>query len=124
VAVASPNDLAALTVERDPITRLSSEHGVDTIGAYAREEHAVRIRDLCAGIGAIEEPASGTTSGALALALHELEALSESAMLDVTMGVEMGRPSRLRVRLESVGGHLTANVSGTARRLLTGRLEA
>jgi PhzF family phenazine biosynthesis protein len=40
VAVASPNDLAALTVERDPITRLSSEHGVDTIGAYAREEHA------------------------------------------------------------------------------------
>ena len=81
------------------------------------------MRDLCAGIGAVEEPASGTTSAVLALALDRIGAVPESATPAVTMGVEMGRPSRLGVRLERVGDGVTANVSGTARRLLSGRLD-
>jgi trans-2,3-dihydro-3-hydroxyanthranilate isomerase len=127
VPVSSASDLAALVVEREPIERLSAEHGVDTVGVYALSDEdgdvEIRMRDLCAGIGAVEEPASGTTSGALALALQWIGAVPDSATIAVTMGVEMGRPSRLGVRLESGDDGGAANVSGTARRLLTGRLE-
>lgn len=127
VPVASPTDLAKLVVERDPITQLSARHAVDTIGVYARStdrgERGIQMRDLCAGIGEVEEPASGTTSAALALALHELGALVQPATIVVAMGIEMGRPSRLRVDLVNDAGAVAANVSGSARRLLSGRLE-
>jgi hypothetical protein len=54
------------------IAAASHRFKVDTIGVWAfdagdQPEVRVRMRDLCAAIGAVEG-ASGTTSGALALA--------------------------------------------------------
>jgi trans-2,3-dihydro-3-hydroxyanthranilate isomerase len=101
---------------------------VDTIGVYTITSDtpspvAVRMRDLCAAIGATEEPASGTTSGALALALAQIGVLgARSPTLDVEMGIEMGRPSRLLVDVDTANPTM-ARLRGSAARVLTGRLE-
>jgi hypothetical protein len=47
--------------------------------------------DLCAPIGALEEPASGTTSAGLAGYLTWHGATSKSAPIIIEQGVEMGR---------------------------------
>lgn len=128
VPVRTAGDLAAISVDADAILRVSREHRVDTIGVYSVAEQgdsdrlAVRMRDLCAGIGYAEEPASGTTSGALALALHRLGRAEPSALVEVTMGAEIGRPSRLNVTLDVTGPIAEARVTGTALRVLKGTL--
>ena len=78
----------------------------------------MRVRDLCAAIGALEEPATGTTAGALALYLAaHAEASGE---LVVEQGIEMGRPSRIDV---AILGRQEAVVSGRARCVVSGTLE-
>src|SRR4051794_13869881 len=76
------------------------------------------VRDLCAAIGAVEEAASGTTAAALALYLaHSGQHAGDE--LVVEQGVEMGRPSRIDVRVQPPDG---ATVHGAARKLLSGTL--
>jgi predicted PhzF superfamily epimerase YddE/YHI9 len=97
----------------------------DTIGVYAiaaqdGEMVSVRMRDLCAGIGATEEPASGTTAATLAFVLANVGLLTSSRpRLQVDMGIEMGRPSRLMVDLDFTGGQPSlARLRGSADRVL------
>jgi trans-2,3-dihydro-3-hydroxyanthranilate isomerase len=67
VPVADEASLRALVPEREPIEELGEQLGVDTVSLICPVEGgAVRLRDLCAPIGDLEEPASGTTSGAVA----------------------------------------------------------
>jgi trans-2,3-dihydro-3-hydroxyanthranilate isomerase len=82
------------------------------------------MRDLCAAIGAVEEPASGTTSAALALALANANVLTpQRPRLAVTMGVEMGRPSLLSVQVDFDGSRTTAaRVLGRSRLVMAGRV--
>ena len=82
------------------------------------------MRDLCAAIGAVEEPASGTTSGALAIALANASVLTpQQPRLVVTMGVEMGRPSLLSVQVDFDGSRPTAaRLLGRSRLVLAGRV--
>jgi predicted PhzF superfamily epimerase YddE/YHI9 len=80
------------------------------------------MRDLCAAIGAVEEPASGTTSGALALALANV-LTPQRPRLAVTMGVEMGRPSLLFVHVDFDGSRPSvARLLGRSRLVLAGRI--
>jgi trans-2,3-dihydro-3-hydroxyanthranilate isomerase len=126
VAVA---ELARLPLDEAGIVAVSRQAKVDTIGVYAVVDAEgatvrVRMRDLCAGIGAVEEPASGTTSAALAFCLAHLGLLRpDRAGLEVGMGVELGRPSRLEVRLEFDSARPTlARVLGSARRVASAHL--
>jgi len=73
---------------------------------------------LCAGIGTIEEAASGTTSGALALYLEQQRQLDGRALV-IEQGVEMGRPSRIEVVLAPPD---QVTVRGEARKILEGTL--
>jgi trans-2,3-dihydro-3-hydroxyanthranilate isomerase len=63
-----------------------------------------------------EDPATGSAAGPLLAYLHERTGL---ARVDVTQGVEMGRPSRLLAELENgrvrVGGDVVVLVTGTLR---------
>jgi trans-2,3-dihydro-3-hydroxyanthranilate isomerase len=130
VPVVDEQDLLRLRLDEPEIVRIAEKVGADTIAIYtivgaAQDPVEVRVRDLCAPIGALEEPASGTTSAGLAFVLADQEVLTPSRRrLEVTMGGEMGRPSRVQVELEfGKGGQATqARVSGTARRVLAGRL--
>jgi PhzF family phenazine biosynthesis protein len=129
VPVHEVSALAQLPMTASEITAASHRFNVDTIGVWAfdpgdQPEVRVRMRDLCAGIGAVEEPASGTTSGALALALALANVLtSERPRLVVAMGVEMGRPSLLSVHVDFDGSQPSiARLLGRARLVLTGRI--
>jgi trans-2,3-dihydro-3-hydroxyanthranilate isomerase len=128
VPVDSVEGLSRLALLREDLASLSAAYEVDTIGVYTITSDtpspvAVRMRDLCAAIGATEEPASGTTSGALALALAQIGVLgARSPTLDVEMGIEMGRPSRLLVDVDTANPTM-ARLRGSAARVLTGRLE-
>jgi trans-2,3-dihydro-3-hydroxyanthranilate isomerase len=129
VPVERLDDLAELVVTADQVARLSHAHRVDTIGVFAlvgRRDGVlrVRMRDLCAGIGALEEPASGTTCGALAFTLAALHVMDEGTLLEVEMGVEMGRPSRLSVRVDfDAALPRAAHVTGSAHRVLVGTIQ-
>jgi PhzF family phenazine biosynthesis protein len=110
--------LAQLPMIASDIAAASHRFKVDTIGVWAfdagQPEVRVRMRDLCAAIGTVEEPASGTTSGALALALANANVLTpQRPRLVVTMGVEMGRPSLLFVHVDFDGSR--PSVAGPAR---------
>jgi trans-2,3-dihydro-3-hydroxyanthranilate isomerase len=96
-------DLGRLRPDFDALRELSRRLGVDTVGAFALEHEpdgALRLRDLCPAIGKDEEAASGTTSGALVAFLVRRDRLTGTTPVDVEVrqGVEMGCPSRIRVR--------------------------
>ncbi|HMI98528.1 MAG TPA: PhzF family phenazine biosynthesis isomerase [Gaiellaceae bacterium] len=120
VPLADPAALAMLTIDAGRIGMLAASAAVDTVCVWAPTVAAnrFRVRDLCAAIGAVEEPASGTTAAALALYLaHSGQLVGDE--LVVEQGVEMGRPSRIDV---SVRPPVAATVRGTARKVLSGTL--
>lgn len=121
VPVVDPAALAELGIDAGRITSLAARAAVDTIGVWAptAEPNRVRLRDLCAAIGATEEPASGTTSGALALYLERHGQLAGPDLV-VEQGVEMGRRSRIDVTVEPPD---RVTVRGSARKVLSGSLE-
>jgi trans-2,3-dihydro-3-hydroxyanthranilate isomerase len=121
VPLRDSSSLAKVSLDADRIGRLATRAGVETICVFAPTgaPGRVRVRDLCAAIGAIEEPASGTTSAALALYLHERH-LADGELV-VEQGVEMGRPSHIEIRVRAPG---EATIRGTARKVLAGVLAA
>lgn len=131
VPVCRPADLAALPLAAASIAAVSQALKADTIGVYAilGEDSgalSVRMRDLCAGIGATEEPASGTTAATLAFVLADVGLLTRSrSQLRIDMGVEMGRPSRLTVDLDFTDGQpVLARLRGAADQILAGQISA
>jgi PhzF family phenazine biosynthesis protein len=121
VPLEDPNALSELTLARRQITALAEQAEADTICVWAstRDRNRFRVRDLCARIGAVEEPASGTTSGALALYLAQHGQL-EGRELVIDQGVEMGRPSRIEVIVTAPDA---VTIRGEALRILTGTLD-
>jgi trans-2,3-dihydro-3-hydroxyanthranilate isomerase len=122
-------ELGRLRLDAAQIAALSAWAEVDTVGVFtvvACDGPVVRVcmRDLCAGIGAVEEPASGTTTAALAFALADQQLLTpDRSELQVDMGAEMGRPSSLWARVEFTGQRaVLVWLCGMAERVLIGRL--
>lgn len=130
VPFAQVADLADLNPDFRALARLSRTLHVDTVCAVALPPEPVpyaRIRDFCSGIGADEEPASGTTAAAVTcyLAKHRRIAAGDVGELNlrVEQGVEMGRPSWIHVRLTHMAGVLRrVSVRGRAIKTLTGEL--
>src|SRR6266498_1580397 len=109
--------LAQLPMIASDIAAASHRFKVDTIGVWAfdagdQPEVRVRMRDLCAAIGA------------LALALANAKVLTpQRPRLAVTMGVEMGRPSLLFVHVDFDGSRPSAaRLLGRSRLVLAGRI--
>jgi len=120
VPLADRAALHEITVDGTSIAALAKRALVDTICVWApgSERNHFRTRDLCAAIGAIEEPASGTTSGALALYLAHHGQLADSELV-IEQGVEMERPSRIELAVTPPD---LVTVRGEARKVLEGRL--
>ena len=121
VPLTGVGQLSALELDAGRVTTLARTAGVDTVCVWAptADPGRLRMRDLCAAIGALEEPASGTTAAALALYLAEHGQLSGPELV-IEQGVEMGRPSRIEVTVDAPD---TATVRGRTRKLLSGPLE-
>jgi PhzF family phenazine biosynthesis protein len=130
IPVLAVEDLAALPLRAEHIADVSDRLKVDTIGVYAvagigERTVQVRMRDLCAGIGATEESASGTTTGTLAFALADAGVLTTRRPgLDMLMGVEMGRPGHLTVEVDFEEDRAAlARLYGYSSRVLSGTID-
>lgn len=71
-----------------------------------------------------EDPATGSAGGSLGAYLVRHGKLAAGERLEILQGVEMGRPSHIRVEVSSDGGKLVPRVSGTAVPIFEGQIEA
>jgi trans-2,3-dihydro-3-hydroxyanthranilate isomerase len=74
--------------------------------------------------GSVEDPATGSAGGSLGAYLVQHDKLRVGDPLVITQGVEMGRPSEIRVEVGSDRGRLVPKVSGSAVRIFEGHIEA
>jgi trans-2,3-dihydro-3-hydroxyanthranilate isomerase len=104
-------------------SRALAQAGVD--GAYLYTAAAdFRARMFSPGAGIPEDPATGSASAILAAQLLANGALAEgTTALTLHQGVEMGRPSTLRLTAEVTQGALTrVRIAGSAVRIGEGHL--
>ncbi len=71
-----------------------------------------------------EDPATGSAGGSLGAYLVRHEKLGANKQLHIVQGVEMGRPSQIRVEVIEERGKLVPRVSGAAVTILEGAIEA
>jgi trans-2,3-dihydro-3-hydroxyanthranilate isomerase len=74
--------------------------------------------------GMTEGPATGSAGGSLGAYLVRHGKLRAGDSLVIAQGVEMGRPSEIRVEVGSDRGQLVPKVSGSAVRIFEGHIEA
>lgn len=74
--------------------------------------------------GIYEDPATGSAGGSLGAYLVQHGQLRTGDSLLITQGVEMRRPSEIRVEVGADRGRLVPKVSGSAVRIFEGHIEA
>jgi PhzF family phenazine biosynthesis protein len=123
VPFSEPDDLSGLGVSREALVDLAGRVGFDTLCAFARVGGSIaRMRDFCAPIGALEEPASGTTSAALGLYLRRHRGMTTAEQIVIEQGVEMGRPSKIEVAVADDIDGMRVRVGGSAIKIASGVL--
>ncbi len=74
--------------------------------------------------GLYEDAATGSAAGSLGAYLVKHGKLPADATLNLTQGVEMGRPSQIEVEVTQSGKKLTPRVSGAAVRVFEGTIRS
>jgi trans-2,3-dihydro-3-hydroxyanthranilate isomerase len=123
--LASLAALARARVVEPHWSRLIAAHGVDSAYLYAKGEDCdYRARMYSPTAGIPEDPATGSASAILAAQLLANGAVPDgTTRLTLHQGVEMGRPSILRLTIAAAGGALAAvRIAGSAVRIGEGRL--
>ncbi len=98
----------------DLIEQVATDGVPPEVFIFTREvEHAgstVHSRMFAPGLGITEDPATGGASGPLGcyLVRHRLVPCDPSAEIVSEQGIEMGRPSFIRIRIERRGEDITA----------------
>jgi len=99
----------------DLIERASNEHGVPPeVFVFTREVEGagstVHSRMFAPGLGITEDPATGAASGPLGcyLVRYGLVECDPAAEIVSEQGIEMGRPSYIRISIERRGEEITA----------------
>jgi trans-2,3-dihydro-3-hydroxyanthranilate isomerase len=82
-------------------------------------------RMFAAGMGIVEDPATGSAVAALSGAIHHFDRLPDGHHpVIVEQGVEMGRPSFIHLHIDVEGGEISnARIGGQAVRIATGTLD-
>ncbi|MER8959397.1 MULTISPECIES: PhzF family phenazine biosynthesis protein [unclassified Mesorhizobium] len=95
---------------------------------YCREtvhhDSAFHVRMMVPGNPSYEDPATGSAAAAFAGAIMHFDGPTDGvSQLWIEQGLEMGRPSRIRLELNVEGGKLTAaRIGGHAVKVAEGRL--
>lgn len=126
VELADAAALAACLPDSAAFARAEAQHatGQSPFAVYAYVRHgegdlAARMFDPLAGIP--EDPATG--SAAVALAAYLADLTGEPLHLNITQGVEMGRPSRLQLHAHRhVDGTSEVQLAGAAVEVMRGTL--
>jgi trans-2,3-dihydro-3-hydroxyanthranilate isomerase len=93
------DDVAVLSALK-PDLRALRALGEFGFSCFARSGEGMQTRMFAPGLGVDEDPATGSAAGPLAVHLVRHGQLELSTNLEIDQGVEMGRPSRLRARIE------------------------
>ncbi|WP_108820435.1 PhzF family phenazine biosynthesis protein [Pseudovibrio sp. Alg231-02] len=127
VEVSTIDRLSKLQLNHSNILNYSHVNGYDTIGVWCLQQSKsgyikLRLRDFCHGVGDHEEAASGTTNGALAGLLYQLQfprdIESEIATVEAEQGHEMNKPCKVLSTVRfSEGKASSIHVTGSASRL-------
>jgi PhzF family phenazine biosynthesis protein len=113
LAAGSRERLAALDYDVPALKALMTEQEWTTVQLVFRAgESLFDVRDPFPVGGVYEDPATGAAAAALGGYLRELGLVEDDATLHLRQGDDMGRPSRLTVRL--VAGSPGIRVSGRA----------
>jgi PhzF family phenazine biosynthesis protein len=113
VAAASRKRLAQLDYDVPALTALMQTHGWTTVQLVFRTaDDAFDVRDPFPVGGVYEDPATGAAAAAFGAYLRDMWLVENDAVLTLSQGDDLGRPSRITVTL--VPGELGVRVSGTA----------
>lgn len=130
VPMRSLGHLAKIELDLVAMRRVFKETQSDCFMIFSREcvnpESTVHARMFAPGIGVVEDPATGSASGALGayLVRRGLVEASPTARILVEQGYEMGRPSAIHVEVDAdesgptevrVGGEAVEVAEGTLR---------
>lgn len=103
VGLRSAAEVAALDPDMTVLGALGNLHGFTnaTISCFAKvADGHFKTRVFCPGFGVLEDPATGSAAGPLALHLAR-HGLSEfGRTIEIVQGVEINRPSRLTARVD------------------------
>lgn len=97
-------------------SQLMQACGVDSAYVYARHKGGIRARMFSPTAGIPEDPATGSASAILASQLLQAGMLPDGdTTLTLTQGVEMGRPSHIRMTASVTNGTLkSVRIAGRA----------
>ena len=105
-----------------------SEWAMASPYVYCREtvhnDSAFHVRMIVPGTPSYEDPATGSAAAAFAGAIMHFDAPTDgTSQLWIEQGLEMGRPSRIRLELNADGGKLaSARIGGHAIKVAEGQL--
>jgi PhzF family phenazine biosynthesis protein len=112
LAVASRQRLAGLDYDFAALAAVMAEQAWTTLQLVHRErEDVFHARNPFPPGGVVEDPATGAAAAALGGYLRALGLVPDSRRVTIHQGDDMGRPSRLLVRIPEQGG---IEVSGSA----------
>jgi len=97
VTLGSPGEVAALKPDLGALSELGEVLGINTI---AGEGTAWKTRMFIPTGGVAEDPATGSAAGPLALHLARHGRIPFGEEIEITQGVEIGRPSTLYARVD------------------------
>ena len=122
--------LAASEAAPGPVTRISASRGLDGVMAYVRTNGTESGPDIRARVyapvhGVIEDPATGSANAGLANLLGSLSEEADATLTwTVAQGIEMGRPSGLRIAAVRRGGEVVeVRVAGGAVLVCRGQID-
>lgn len=117
LAKAGPN----LTGSREVAATIPEVGERLSIHLYARDGDRLRVRMFAPLSGTFEDAATGSANATLAALLLSLDG-GETAAFDVTQGVEMGRPSQLKVTAHRAADGIRATVGGGCAPMFRGQV--
>jgi len=124
VPVADPETLAAARPLDPAWSGLMNAARVDSAYLYTATSDGIRARMFSPSAGIPEDPATGSAAALLAAQLLANGTLQDgTTTLRLMQGVEMGRPSALRLSVDVTDGALTAiRVAGSAVKIAEGTI--
>jgi trans-2,3-dihydro-3-hydroxyanthranilate isomerase len=99
VELGSADEVASLRPNHTALAKATSD-GVNT---FARDGDGWKTRMFASGSGVFEDPATGSAAGPLAIHLARHGRIDFGQQIEITQGVEIGRPSKLYARVEGEG---------------------
>ena len=108
--------LADLDYDFDDLATVMHRYGLVTVLlVWPETKNRYHARNPAAGLGVVEDPATGAAAAAFGGYLRELAMIGENAEFTISQGVDMGRPSEIAVSV--IAGEPGVRVAGAAHRI-------